>query len=113
MALSVVEFNDKIVLANDDRTISCVVTGMSAETTVTWIDPNNVVISNSDTDNYVLNEGNYIEGNKDYFLTIKKVVMQSLAETSIYKCKVKSAFYPTHSPEAVKQMTLTSLTFGM
>ena len=66
-------FNDKTVLANADRTITCSVTGMSAETTVTWSDPANLVISNSDTDNYVLNEGNYIEGSKEYFLTIKKV----------------------------------------
>ena len=70
---SVIDFPDKTVLANADRTVTCSVTGMSAETTVTWSDPGNLEISNSDTANYVLNEGNYIGGSKEYFLTIKKV----------------------------------------
>jgi hypothetical protein len=108
-----VELNDKTVLANADQTITCAVTGMSAETTVKWFDPNNQEISDTDTTNYLLNEGNFIDGNKEYFLTIKKVVMKTLAGTSIWKCQLKSALYPDHSPEALRQMTLTSLTIGM
>ena len=107
-----VDFPDRTVIANSDQVLTCAVTGLSADTTVTWVDPSNNEISDSDTNNYVLNQGNYIGGSKEFFLTIKKVVIQSLAETTVYKCKVKSALYPVYSPETVNEMTLTALTLG-
>ena len=71
-----------------------------------WIDPDDNEITDSDTSGYLVDQGNYDSGAKVSTLTIEQSKLATLATGSEYKCKVKSAFYPIHSPEVVKEMTL-------
>ena len=85
---------------------------MSAETTVTWIGPNNVEISPSDTDNYAVDQGAYVLGSKSSSLTIKTPILSTLSSGDVFKCKLKSALYPDDSPDVVKEATITVLSLG-
>ena len=95
-----------------DQSITCTVTGLSQDTPVTWIDPDNNEISDSDTDNYVIDQGTFVFGNKASTLTIKTAKLAALSFGSQFRCKVKSSLYPVTSPEVSKEMILTLLTFG-
>ena len=95
------------------QTITCGITGLSAEPPITWIGPDDNEISNSDTSNYVISQSAYQVGSKSSFLTIKTGKLSTLSVASVFKCKLKSAAYPTDSPEVVKAMTLTLLALGM
>ena len=101
--------DDKSVATATDQFIECKISGLSQNTAVTWIDPDNNEISDSDTNNYVIDQGSYVFGNKVSTLTIKETKLGTIATGSVYKCKVKSALYPTYSPDVVKEMTLTFL----
>ena len=79
---------------------------------MTWIGPDDNEILVSDTNNYEINQGSYSVGSKSSSLTIKTGKLSTLSTTSIFKCKLKSALYPIHSPDVVKEMTLTLLTLG-
>ena len=107
-------FEDRSVLADVDQKLTCTISGLSQDTPVTWIGPDNNEISDSDTSNYVVDQGSYSLGSKSSTLTIKTVKLQSLSSSSIFKCQLKSALFPTFSPEVVNEMTLTLLgTLGM
>ena len=96
-----------------EQTITCSISGLSANTPVSWIDPADNEISASDTNNYEIDQGTYVFGNKVSTLTIKQTVLASLPTTSVYKCKLKSSLYSTYSTDVVKEMTLTLLQLGM
>ena len=68
----------------------------------------------TDTDNYVIDPGNYVFGSKASTLTIKKAKLDtwSAGDTYNYKCKLTSALYPVDSPAVVNQMVLTILELG-
>ena len=51
-------------------------------------------------------------GSKSSVLTIKTAKLALLSDTSVFKCKLKSALYPIDSPDVVNDMTLTLLTLG-
>ena len=104
---SAVVFEDRSVATGVDEFLTCTITGLSKSTPVTWIDPDNNEISTTDTDNYVIDQGTYDSGSKESILTIKQSKLETLSSPSIYKCQLKSARYPTHSPVVVKEMTLT------
>ena len=106
------EFLDKSVSPKIEQTISCTISGLAQDTQVKWIDPNDNEISESDTNNYVIDQGTLFLDKKSSILTIKKVVLQSLSTSSIFKCKLKSAAYPDYSPDVVNEMTLTLLELG-
>ena len=110
--VSVATFDDRSVTTATDQTITCAITGLSAETPVTWIGPDDNEISISDTSNYVINQGSYLSGSKSSLLTIKTAKLASLTSGALYKCKLKSSQYPDDSPDVVKQMVLTLLTLG-
>ena len=112
LLFAAVTFEDKSVTTATDQTIACGITGLSQEAAVTWIDPDENVISNSDTNNYVIDQGSYVVGSKSSVLTIKTAKLALLSDTSVFKCKLKSALYPTNSPDVVNDMTLTLLTLG-
>ena len=107
-----ISLDDKAVTTANDQNIICRVSGLSQDAPVTWIDPDGNEISDSDTNNYVVDQGNFVFGNKASTLTIKTSKLAALSSGDLFKCKLKSALYPIHSPEEVKQMTLTLLTFG-
>ena len=85
---------------------------MSKNSPVTWIGPDNNEISDSDTNNYVINQGLYVFGSKASTLTIKTAKFASLSSGDVFKCKLKSALYPNDSPDVVKEMVLTLLALG-
>ena len=95
-----------------DQTLTCTISDLSQDTPVIWIDPDDIEISDSDTNNYVIDQGNFVGGSKESTLTIKQVKVATLATGSVYKCKVQSALYPTYSSDVVKDMTLTFLGFS-
>ena len=92
--------------------ITCTVFGLSQNTPVTWIGPDNIEISDSDTNNYIIDQGSYAFGNKASTLTIKTAKLDDLSSGDVFKCKLKSALYPVDSPDVIKEMTLTLLNFG-
>ena len=95
-----------------DQTIVCRVSGLSQDAPITWIDPDNNEISDSDTNNYVIVQGSFVFESKASTLTIKTAKLAALSSGDVFKCKLKSTLYPIHSPEVVRQMELTLLTFG-
>ena len=105
-------FEDVAAPVSTELTLVCAITGISQETPVTWIGPDDSEISGSDTTRYVIDQGNFIFFSKASTLTIKQSVIASLSPSSNFKCKVKSALYPTHSPAVVKEMTLVLLQLG-
>ena len=90
----------------------CTISGLSQNSPVTWIGPDNNEISDSDTNNYVIDQGTYAFGSKASTLSIKTAKFASLSSGEVFKCKLKSSFYPTDSPDVVKEMVLTLLTLG-
>ena len=100
------------VVPLSDQVITCALTGISEYMPVTWIGPDNNEISSSDTDNYLIEEGAFIFEEFSSYLTIKVAKFDALPSSSNFKCSVKSTLYPADSPEVVKEMTLTILSFG-
>ena len=107
-----ISLEDKSVSTAKEQAIICSISGLSENTPVTWIDPDNNDISNTDTDNYVIDQGSYSLGSKSATLLIKTAKLATLTSGDTFKCKLKSAEYPTHSPEVVQSMVLSLLTLG-
>ena len=107
-----VALEDKTVVPATDQAITCLVSGLSQNTPVTWIGPDNLSISESDTDNYVVSQGSYVSGSKAATLTVKAEKLATLTSGDIFKCKLKSSLYPVDSPEVVKQMNLNFFTLS-
>ena len=110
---SEITFDDRSITTATDQTITCGITGLSAETAVTWIGPDDNEISASDTNNYVIDQGSFVIGSKSSSLTIKTSKIATLSSGDKFKCKLKSSRYATYSPEVVEEMVLTLLTLGM
>ena len=110
--ISAVVFDDRSVITVADQVLACTISGLSQSTPITWIDPDNNEISTSDTNNYVIDQGTFVFGNKASTLTIKTSKLAVLSSGDLFKCKLKSALYPDDSPDVVKEMTLTLLTLG-
>ena len=106
-------FDDRSVSTAKDQTITCSISGLSQDTSVTWIGPDDNDIFSTDTDNYVISQGSYSLGSKSATLTIKTAKLATLTSGDVFKCKLKSALYATHSPDVVKSMVLTFLTLGI
>ena len=105
-------FEDRAVTTATNQELQCIFSGLSQDSKVTWIGPDNSEISDSDASNYVIDQGSEFFGNKVSTLTITTAKLASLSSGDIFKCKFKSAKYPVDSPEVVKKMTLTILTFS-
>ena len=105
--------DDKTVTTATDQDLICTISGLSLDTPVTWIDPDNNEISDSDTNSYDITQGSFIFGSKASTLTIKTAKFASLSSEDVFKCKLKSAVYPNDSPDVVKEMVLTLLTLGL
>ena len=79
---------------------------------MSWVDPDNNEISNTDTNNYVIDQGTFVLGNKVATLTIKQAKVITLSSGSVFKCQLKSAVYPTFSPTVVKEISFSFLGLG-
>ena len=112
MFISAVIFENKSITTASNQALTCTISGLSQNTPVTWIDPDNEEISESDSENYVIDQGEYDSGSKSSTLTIAAAKISSLSTGDLFKCKVRSALYPTYSPDIVKEMVLTLLAFG-
>ena len=62
--------------------------------------------------NYVIDQGSFVFGNKASTLTIKTAKLAVLSSGDVFKCKLKSALYPDDSPDVIEEMTLTLLSLG-
>ena len=109
---SAVVFEDKAVTTATNQELQCIFSGLSQDSKVTWIGPDNNEISDSDASNYVIDQGSEFFGNKVSTLTITTAKLATLSSGDIFKCKLKSARYPADSPEVVKEMTLTLLSLS-
>ena len=110
---SAVKFDDQSITTATEQTITCGITGLSADTTVSWIGPDDNEITGSDVLNYRIDQGNYVLGSKSSSLTITTLKIAALSSGDKFKCKLKSAQYPTYSPEVTEEMTITLLTLGI
>ena len=95
-----------------DQTLTCTVSGLSQNTPVFWIDPENNQVDNFDTENYVIDQGTYVLGNKVATLTIKEAKVVTLGSSSVFRCRLKSAIFPTYSPDVVKEINFSFLGLG-
>ena len=107
-----VALEDRTVVPATDQAITCLVSGLSQNTPVTWIGPDNLDISESDTENYVVSQGSYVSGSKAATLTVKAAKLATLTSGDVFKCKLKSSLYPDDSPEVIKQMNLNFFTLS-
>ena len=87
---------------------------LSAGAHVTWIKPDLSPISESDTDNYIIDNGlsSFTEGRQTAILTIKRPVMELITSETTYKSQARSNRYYSYSPVVVTEVTLTPLTEG-
>ena len=108
-----VTFVDRSVTTATDQTLNCIISGISQDTPVTWIGPDNQEIPTDDTKNYVIDQGFFVLNTKTSTLTINVDTFADLASGDTFKCKLRSSLYPTNSPDVVKEMTLTLLSLGM
>ena len=109
---SAVKFEDRSITTATEQTITCGITGLTADTTVSWIGPDDNEITGSDVLNYRIDQGDYVLGSKSSSLTITTLKISTLTSGDKFKCKLKSAQYPTYSPEVTEEMTITLLTLG-
>jgi hypothetical protein len=105
--------NDVLDAVKADQILTCTLSGLSENAPVIWIDPANNEISNTDTNNYIIDQGTYVLGNKVATLTIKEAKVITLSSGSVFKCKVRSALYPKYSPDVVKEIILNFLGLGI
>ena len=109
---SEITLDDQSISTATAQTLTCSITGLSAETPVTWIDPDNNIISESETISYKVDQGTFVFGSKSAILTIKAAKLADLSSGDVYKCKLRSSLYPDNSPDVVKEMVLTLLSLG-
>ncbi|XP_063690850.1 uncharacterized protein LOC134823350 [Bolinopsis microptera] len=98
----------KSVTTDADQTLTCTIEDLDANqaaVAVTWKDPNEAEVADSDTTNYVLIPGTVDgEGIQNAQLTIKQAKMAAYAEETsfTYKCSVTSSQY-SDSPSSAYQ----------
>ena len=102
----------KFIVTGSEQTITCDMSGLSAAADVTWINPAGNAISESDTNNYVVNQGNLISEDQKTTLTIKLPVLATITAESTFQCKVSSGLYSTYSPEIIKDVVVEPLILG-
>ena len=110
--VSAMVFEDRAISTATQQNLDCIISGLSENTPLTWIGPDNNEISSTDSENYIIDQGIYFLGSKSSTLTIKTAKLASLTSGDIFKCKLKSALYPADSPEVISEMVLTLLTLG-
>ena len=103
---------DRTVTTATDQTFTCSISGLSQDTTVSWIDPDNNEISTSDTNNYVIDQGTFSLGNKESTLTVKADQFNRLETGDVFKCSLKSSLFPTYSPDVINDMIVTLLSLS-
>ena len=101
-----------------DQTLTCVIEDLDANgtpVTVTWHDTAGVLVSASDTTNYILTPGT-VGGNglQKAELTIRAVKLASFngQSTLTYKCSVTSSQYPNSPTSAEIEVIANILTYG-
>ena len=98
----------KFVTTAVDQTLKCRISELDASGSpviVTWTDADGLVVKESDTTNYGLDQGTVnSDGIQLALLTIKTPKLAEFAEVGsfTYRCSVKSSIYPD-SPSSVEQ----------
>ena len=97
--ISDVTSTPKSITTNVDQTLTCKIGGLDSgyPVTVTWKDPDNREISDTDTTNYVLYPG-WVDGygNQEAVLNIKHAKLSSFSgkKSFTYRCSARSSQYP-------------------
>ena len=105
----------KQITTTVDQTLTCTIEALDASgtpVTVAWTDPDDAVISDSDTENYVLSQGTVDNsGVQNAELTIKAAKLASFAgqDSFTYKCAVG---YTGSEMSASIDVVAYVLTFG-
>ena len=109
----------KFVTIAVDQTLTCRISELDASgspVTVTWTDPDGIVVQESDTVNYGLDQGTVnSDGIQSAFLTIKIPKLAEFAEVEsfTYKCSVKSSLYPDSPSSGEQTLVATVLKLGL
>ncbi|KAL5247349.1 hypothetical protein ACHWQZ_G019273 [Mnemiopsis leidyi] len=102
-----------------DQTLTCTVRELDVggtPATVTWKDPNGVVVEISDTTNYAIAQGAVDDtGQQNAELTIKPTKLSSFSSqtTFTYKCSVTSSQYPRSPASTELEIVANVLTFAV
>ena len=100
-----------------DHSLTCIINGLEQNPTlVTWKDPDGMVVSSKDSNNYQLSPGLILDGTQKAILTIKPHKMTEFVERQMksfqYTCSVRSSLYPG-SPQSPDVAIVTNiLTIG-
>ena len=113
--LSAVSSTPKQVTTAVDQTLTCVIEELDTNgtpVTVTWKDPTDTVVGDSDTTNFVLSQGEVQSGVQNAELTVKAAKLASFSGQSsfTYKCSVQYSGSPASSDIDV---VANVLTYGM
>jgi len=116
ITISAIAPTDKSVTTAVNQIISCDISGLEAAATVEWLGPgNDTPISESDTTNYVVDQGAgaFSGGSQKTTLTILPAKLAVIASSSpaTYKCSVKSGHYAA-SLASKADVVVTVLAFG-
>ena len=112
---SAVSSTPKQVTTAVDQTLTCVIEELDTNgtpVTVTWKDPTDTEVEDSDTTNYVLSQGEVQSGVQKAELTVKAVKLASFSGQSLftYKCSVQ---YPGSPASSDIDVVANILTYGM
>ena len=112
---SAVSSAPKQVTTAVDQTLTCVIEELDTNgtpVTVTWEDPTDTLVGDSDTTNYVLSQGEVQSGVQNAELTVKAAKLASFSGQSsfTYKCSVQYSGSPASSDIDV---VANVLTYGM
>ena len=100
-----------------DQTLTCKIGGLddSNPVTVAWKDPANAAVSDSDTNNYGLSQGEVDgSGNQEAVLTIKIAKLSDFdgQASFTYTCSVTSSQYPDSPASSEEDVVANVLTLG-
>ena len=102
-----------------DQTLTCTIGGLDiggTPSTVTWKDPDGVVVTEADDDHYELDQGVVnSEGTQSAILTIKTTKLADFVdlESFTYKCSVRSSQYTDSPPAPYQDVVANVLKLGL
>lgn len=102
MNISALSSTPQSVTNDSQQTLTCTIGNLDQgyPVEVTWTDPENNKVLQSDTTNYSLDQGSVNDGgNQAAQLTILRDKMKTYTSTFTYKCTVMSTQYP-ESPQS-------------
>ena len=107
---------NKNVATATDAVLTCTITEITQQVSVTWENSDNDDLSGSTggtLDQYTVIEGAFNTDKQESTLTITTTELGNLGDSTDFSCIVKSGEYSADSPAIAKILTMTKLTYGM